>query len=223
MDQQRGQHHRRADRHHIGFEQVGGHPGAVANVVAHVVGDNGGVAWVVFGNAGLDFADQIGTDIGGLGKDAAAQAGKDRYQRCAQRQRGQRGNHGAFIGLVPAKAHQIAEKSRDREQRQARHQHAGDRTCAKRHGQPVLQSVLRGSRGAHIGAHRHIHADEPGRARQRGADHKTNRGDNAQEIQHQGCNHHADNRDRGVLPLQIGLCALLDGPRNVLHGLVAGG
>ena len=44
----------------VGLEQVGGHAGAVADVVAHVVGDGGGVAGVVLGDARLDLADQVG-------------------------------------------------------------------------------------------------------------------------------------------------------------------
>ena len=56
----------------VGLEQVGAHAGAVADVVAHVVGDGGGVAGVVLGNAGLDLADQVGAHVGGLGEDAAA-------------------------------------------------------------------------------------------------------------------------------------------------------
>src|SRR3712207_7388001 len=55
-----------------GLEQVGGHAGAVADVVPHVVGDHGGVAGVVLGDRPLDLADQVGPDIGRLGEDAPA-------------------------------------------------------------------------------------------------------------------------------------------------------
>ncbi len=72
------------DGDRIGLEQVGGHAGAVADVVAHVVGDRRGVARVVLGNAGLDLADQVGADIGALGEDAAAEPGEDRDQRGAE-------------------------------------------------------------------------------------------------------------------------------------------
>ena len=57
------QHHGdRGDR--VGLEQVGRHAGAVADVVAHVVGDHGRVARVVLGDAGLDLADDVGADVG---------------------------------------------------------------------------------------------------------------------------------------------------------------
>ena len=66
------------DRTAVGFVKVGAHAGHVAHVVAHVVGDCGRVALVVFGNAGFDFTDQVGADVGGLGEDAAAHAGEQR-------------------------------------------------------------------------------------------------------------------------------------------------
>jgi hypothetical protein len=74
---QRSQNHGRDDRDRVGLEQVGGHAGAVANVVANVVGDHCRVARVIFGNAGFDFAHQVGTDVSALGENAAAQAGED--------------------------------------------------------------------------------------------------------------------------------------------------
>src|SRR5690606_2913120 len=55
--------------HRVGLEQVGGHSRAVADVVAHVVGDGRGVAGVVLGDLLLDLADQVRADVGGLGED----------------------------------------------------------------------------------------------------------------------------------------------------------
>ena len=57
-EEQVAEQHRGDRRDAVGFEQVGGHAGAVADVVADVVGDDGGIARIVFGNAGLDFADR---------------------------------------------------------------------------------------------------------------------------------------------------------------------
>ena len=48
------------------LEQVGGHPRAVADVVADVVGDHGGVARVVLVHPLFDLADEVGADIGCL-------------------------------------------------------------------------------------------------------------------------------------------------------------
>ena len=50
----------------IRLEQVCTHSGNVSNVVSNVVGDRGWVPGVVFGNTGLDLADEVSTDIGGF-------------------------------------------------------------------------------------------------------------------------------------------------------------
>ena len=83
----RSQKHCRDDRHDIGFEQIRSHAGAVADIVADIVGDDRRVARIVLGNAGLDLADEVGADIGALGKDAAAEPREDRDQRGAEAKR----------------------------------------------------------------------------------------------------------------------------------------
>ena len=72
----REQHHRNGC-HGVGLEQVGRHPGAVADVVAHVVGDHCRVPRIVLRNPGLDLADEVGPDVGRLRIDAAAEASED--------------------------------------------------------------------------------------------------------------------------------------------------
>ena len=88
--QQAAEQHGRDQRHRVGLEQVGRHAGAVADVVADVVGDHRRVARVVLGDAGFDLADQVGADVGTLGEDAAAEAREDRDQRAAEGQADQR-------------------------------------------------------------------------------------------------------------------------------------
>jgi hypothetical protein len=74
---------RREDRAAVGLVEVGAHAGDVADVVADVVRDGRGVARVVLGDAGLDLADEVGADVGGLGVDAAADTGEERLRRGA--------------------------------------------------------------------------------------------------------------------------------------------
>ena len=68
----------------VALEQVGGHAGAVADVVADVVGDGGRVAGVVLGDARSTLPDQVGADVGGLGEDAAADPQEQGEQRAAE-------------------------------------------------------------------------------------------------------------------------------------------
>ena len=80
-EQQSTQHHGGDQGNGIGFKQVSRHTGAIADVVAHVVGDHGWVARVIFRNTGFDLANQIRTDVSAFGKNAATQTGEDRNQR----------------------------------------------------------------------------------------------------------------------------------------------
>ena len=85
-EEDRCQHHGRDRRHRIGLEQVGRHSGASPDVIADI-GDSGGMAGTVLGDAGLDLADEVAADVGPLGEDAAAEAGEDRDQRGAEAER----------------------------------------------------------------------------------------------------------------------------------------
>ena len=55
-----------------GAEKIRAHAGDVAHVVADVVRDCGGVVGIVLIQAGNDLANQVRTDVGGLGVDATA-------------------------------------------------------------------------------------------------------------------------------------------------------
>jgi len=67
-----------------GLKDVRATTGAVAYVVPDQVSDDGRIAWVVFGDAGFHFADQVRAHVRGLGIDAAAELGEERHQRCAK-------------------------------------------------------------------------------------------------------------------------------------------
>ena len=58
------------------LEEVGPAARAVAHVVAHEVGDHGGVPGIVLGDARFHLAHEVGAHVGGLGVDAAARAGR---------------------------------------------------------------------------------------------------------------------------------------------------
>src|SRR5262249_49623895 len=66
--------------HAVGFEAVGAGAHGIAGVVPGAIGDDAGVAGVVFLDLEDDFH-QVGTDVGNLGKDAAG----DTQRRGAQR------------------------------------------------------------------------------------------------------------------------------------------
>ena len=102
VEEDRGEHHGRDDRHRVGLEEVGRHAGAIADIVPDVVGDRGGVAGVVLGNAGFHLADQVAAHVGAFGEDAAAETGEDGDERGAEAERHQRVDDLAALGSWPS-------------------------------------------------------------------------------------------------------------------------
>ena len=117
-DEQRAQHHGGNQGDCIGFKQVSGHTGAIAHVIAHVVGNHGGVARVILWNAGFNFTDQVGTHVSTFGEDAAAQTGEDGYEGRAKGKANERvqDDRQLDVGGVVAIASQEPVKARDTQQ-----------------------------------------------------------------------------------------------------------
>ena len=216
-EEDRRQNHGGDDGHRIGLEQVGGHAGAVADVVADVVGDGRRITRIVFRNAGFDFADEIAADVGALGEDAAAETGEDRDQRGTEAERDNGVDHGAVVRRKMTGADEEAEIKRDAEQREASDQEAGDGAGLEGELEAAGKRLGRGLRDAHIGAHRHVHADETGSTREHRADQEADGDQPAEREAENEEDHHADHRNGGVLALEIGLRALAHGGGDFLH------
>ena len=84
-----GERGRGDERANVRLEEIGAHAGDVTDVVTDVVGDDGGVVRVVLVDAGLDLADQVGADVGGLGVDATGHAREERDGGGAEAEAGQ--------------------------------------------------------------------------------------------------------------------------------------
>ena len=161
----------------VGLEQVGGHAGAVAHVVAHVVGDRRRVARVVFGDAGFDLADQVGADVGRLGEDAAADSQEQRQQRAAEAEADQDGRCGVL---------EDGDDDRGAEQAEADGEHAGHAAGAEGDLQGRgHRSSLGRRRGADVALRRQAHADEPGESRHQAAGHERERAEDAGRAERQ--------------------------------------
>ena len=219
-------HHQAAQQHGgdqgdgVGFEQVGRHAGAVADVVADVVGDDRRIARIVLGNAGFDLADQVRAHVGALGEYAAAQARENRDQRAAEGETDQRAQ-GAFRIAEQAQHGEVV--AGDAEQPQAHHQHAGDGAAAERDFERGVDALMRGLRGAHVGAHRDEHADIAGEPRENGAHREAAGRGPAQSQTQRDEQDDPDDGDGGVLPIQIGLGAGLNRRGDFLHARIARG
>ena len=149
-------------RHRVGLEQVGGHAGAVTDVVADVVGDRRGVARVVLGDARLDLADEVGADVGRLGEDAAADAHEHGEQRAAEAEALEHGRGVVVVG---------EQHDAGAEQAEADGEHADDAAGAERDVEAALATAAAGRRGdPDVGLGRQRHADVADRGREHGAD-----------------------------------------------------
>ena len=124
-------------------------------------------------------------------------------------------------GARPSDLGEVGEIDGDAEQRETRHQHAGDRAGLEGELKAAGERGRRRLRGAHVGAHRDVHADEAGRARQDRADRETDRDQDAEEVGQQREDHDADDADRRVLAPQIGLRAFAHGGCDLLHPRIA--
>jgi hypothetical protein len=84
-----------------------------------------------------------------------------------------------------------------------------------------LRPTRGGLGGAHIGAHRNVHADIAGSAGQYGADHEADGGLGPEKNQYRDRKHGTDDADRRVLAVEIGLGAFLNRCGDSLHAVVA--
>ncbi len=151
--------HRRHDGAGVGLEEVGAHAGHVTDVVTDVVGDGRRVARVVLGDAGFDLADEVSADVSGLGVDAAADAGEERDRRGAE-------------GEARERLHVFEDEVEggEAEQADADDGHTHDDAGGEGDPQGRVEADARLGRGADVGAHRDLHADEAGQRRRDGAD-----------------------------------------------------
>ena len=141
----------------VSFEDIGRHPGAVADVIADVVRDGGGVARIIFLEVLLDFSDQIRADVGGLGVNAAAEAGEDADQGTAKGEADQGVDGGRAVVTGELEDQQV--ETADREQTERDDQQTGDRAAVECDPQGRVGTDRCGLGGADVRPDRDHHAD----------------------------------------------------------------
>ena len=184
-----GQNDAGGDGSNIAFQQVRAKAGHVAHVVAHIVGNGGGVAGIVLGNMCLGLTYQVSAHVRGLGIDTTA----DTVEH---------GDHGAAQGIAgeshgkgdELQAQQVFDRrlgdiqllqpdAEDHvDQKQAQHCKAAD---AQAHDRAAAESDLDGLADilglprtvghAHVGVGGDLHAHKSGRGGHDGADDERHR------------------------------------------------
>ncbi len=161
-----------------GLEDVGSTAGAVAYVVADEVGDDGGVAGIVFGDAGFDFADEIGTDVGGLGVDASAELCEEGDER------GSEAEAYEFVddvaGIVEATKEE--EEDADTDEGEGDDDEAGDGSSTEGGLQRLVEGRACGGGGADVRADGDVHAGEAGEAGADGSDEEADDGPGSEVV-----------------------------------------
>ena len=215
------QHHRGDDGYGVGLEEVRRHACAVTHVVTDVVGNGCGIARVVFRNAGLDFTDEIAADVSAFCKDAAAETCEDRNERCAEAQRDKRVDDVAATWLLAETGCEERVVDGNTQQRQACNQKAGDRTGLECDVKALGERDRRRLGGSNVGPHRHVHADEACEARQDRANQKSKCLKRPEKQPRQYEDDHADDANRAVLSVEIGLRTFAHGCSDFLHPGIA--
>ncbi len=199
----------------VGLEEVRGHAGAVAHVVADVVRDHRRVTWIVLGNPRLHLADQVRADVGRLRVDAAADAHEHGQQRRAEAEALQ---HARRVGL------EDDHHDRRAEQPQPDREHARDAAGTERDPhRRVLAALLRRRGDAHVAAHGQRHAGEPGERREQRAHQEERRAAPAdpgrvrRQQQEDEEDHHDEHAERAELSPEVGRRALLDREGDLAH------
>jgi len=148
----RNQDHGRNDGHGIGLEQICGHTGAIADIVADIVSDHGRVAGVILGDTRFNLTNKVRTDIGALGEDTTAQTRKDRNQRRTEAKGYKRIDEVTTSGIsVLLHPDHEAEVTGHREKCETSHQHAGYGTGPERDRKAFGHAAPRRLGRTHIG------------------------------------------------------------------------
>ena len=208
--------HGREEGADVRFIEVCAHACDVSDVVSDVVGDDGGVAAVVFGDIFFDFPDEVCADVGGFGEDAAPDARKERHAGCAHAEGdhvgGDKGGFGeggigegvkAFENKIPDG--EVAKPEAD-------HDEAHDASCGKGGAQSLIEAVLGGGGGAGVGGGGDLHAQKARKSGEETAGeecegherpYESDEGENAQEYK----NASKKDGNHDVLPFQKGVGA----------------
>ena len=212
---------------HIALVQVSAHTGHVAHVVAHVVGDGGGVAGVILGDAGFDLSHEVGAHVGGLGVDTAAHTGEQRHEGGAHAVHDHDVGDDFGIGDA-AQVLQAEEPQRDVQNAQTHHGEAHDGTGGEGHVQTSVQALMRGVGRAGVGVGGDLHADQAGQHGPDAAGEEREGRDPGEHLSAGGEGYDDQNDeydseylgDRSVLALQVSVGTLTDGSGDLHHLLV---
>ncbi len=213
----------------IGLVKVSAHTGNVADVITDVIGDGGGVAAVILGDACLNLTDEVSANVRSLGVNAAADAGKQSHEGSAHAVHDH--NIGNLGGIKSADILQAEEPEGNVEHTEADDGEAHNGTGGESNAKTLVETLGRSLRGTGIGVRGYLHADKTGEHRPDTAREERKRSDagehftlackrdDEQDNEYDG--EHLGNR--GVLTLEVSVSACANGRGELFHLVVAFG
>ena len=226
----RAESRRSENRTAVGFVKVRTHTGDVADVVAHVVRDGGGIARVVFRDSGFDFADEVRADVRRLRVNTAADAREQRLRRSTHAEGQHRGrdedhlvrSRRRFVNPMRAAVENNRPKG-NIEEPETDNDQAHNRARAERDAEPGVERFLRGVCRARARVSCRLHSEEAGETGEEAARQKRYGNDRILQSFHcenseQNCQNHEDDSDDFVLLFEIRHRARADVLSDLFHG-----
>jgi len=201
----------RHNRPDVRLKKVSPHPGHVAHVVADIVGNHRRVSGVVFGDTGLDLADQVSPHIRRLGVNSAPNPGEEGDGR------GPEAEPGDNVRVANGQ-----KEGREAQNPEADHGDAHNRPAGEGDPQGIVKTAGGGGRRPDVRPDGHIHPDKAGQGRAEGPDQVAEGG---QGMDNQAENNGDNNRkgdQRPVLPQKEGHRPHLNRPGDIHHLRPAG-
>ena len=211
-----------AERHgrekgtYVRFIEIGAHACDVSDVVADVIGDDGGIAAIVFRNIFFHFTDKVCADVGGFREDPAPDAGKECHAGSAHAE----GDHvcgdecgfgeGGAADRIEAFENEIP--YREIAKSQSDHDKSHDAAGGKSGAQAFVETALRRGGGTGVGGGGDLHAQKTGKTGEKTAGeereghkrpYESYEGENAQKYK----NTRKKDGNHDVLPFQKGVGA----------------
>ncbi len=159
MERDGSKRHCGDDRAYVRFKEVCAHARNVSYIVAYVVGNDGGVARVIFGDASFYFAYQVGTDVSSFSINASAHAREQGNRAGAQGEAVNHAHQNAKVGHTTNGAKRHVQRA-DAKEPQPYHRHAHDGTAGESDRQSLVSAKARRSCRAHVSARSHGHANK---------------------------------------------------------------
>lgn len=203
----------------VGFEDIGGHAGAIAHIIADVIGDGGRVAGVVLFQLGFDFTNEVGPDVGRFRIDSPAKPGKDANEGGAEGQAGETVDGGAEAEVFGSDQVEGA----DGEEGKGDHEKAGDGTPVESVTQGGGTAEGGGLGGADIGHDGDPHSGEAGDETTGSTDEEADAGGQIFEVADRDEEKEGDPGDSLELAIQIGGGSFLNGGGDFPHAVISVG